>query len=38
MISAQLDEIRSRMRAALERAGRAPDSATLIAVAKTHPA
>ncbi len=37
MISAQLDEIRSRMRAALERAGRAPDSATLIAVAKTHP-
>lgn len=38
MISAQLDEIRSRMRAALERAGRAPDSAALIAVAKTHPA
>ncbi len=38
MISAQLDEIRSRMRAALERAGRAPDSSTLIAVAKTHPA
>lgn len=38
MISAQLDEIRSRMRAALERAGRAPDAATLIAVAKTHPA
>jgi hypothetical protein len=38
MISAHLDEIRSRMRAALERAGRAPDSAALIAVAKTHPA
>ncbi|MBN9495640.1 MAG: YggS family pyridoxal phosphate-dependent enzyme [Alphaproteobacteria bacterium] len=38
MISAQLDEIRSRMCAALERAGRAPDSAMLIAVAKTHPA
>ncbi len=38
MISAQLDEIRSRMRAALERAARAPDAATLIAVAKTHPA
>jgi pyridoxal phosphate enzyme (YggS family) len=37
MISAHLDEIRSRMRAALERAGRAPDSAALIAVAKTHP-
>lgn len=38
MISNRLDEIRARMRAALERAGRAPDSAALIAVAKTHPA
>ena len=36
MISARLDEIRRRMRTALERAGRAPDSAALIAVAKTH--
>lgn len=38
MISERLDQIRSRMRAALESAGRAPDSAALIAVAKTHPA
>lgn len=38
MISNRLEEIRARMRAALERAGRAPDSAALIAVAKTHPA
>lgn len=38
MISSRLDEIRTRMRAALEQAGRKPDAATLIAVAKTHPA
>jgi PLP dependent protein len=38
MIADRLLEIHNRMRAALDAAGRAPDSATLIAVAKTHPA
>jgi len=36
-LAENLETIRQRMRAACERAGRAPESVTLLAVSKTHP-